>query len=66
LNSRSRGSSEEAMGFARAACSQRSMMGNENTCKNRDLERLNSGDGDGKASDRIGIHDYLWYKDKGS
>jgi len=60
LNSRSSGSGEEAMGFANAARSQSSMFGNGKAGKNRDLERLNSGDGDGKAGDRIGIHDYLW------
>jgi hypothetical protein len=66
LNSRSRGSGEEAMGFARAACSQGSMMGNENTGKNRDLKGINSRGDDEKATDRPGMHDNLRYKDKSS
>jgi hypothetical protein len=54
------------MGFAKAACSQSSMVGNGKVGKNRDLERIVYGAGGGKAGDYIGIHDYLWYKDKGS
>jgi hypothetical protein len=54
------------MGFAKAACSQISMIGNGKGGKNRDLKRINSGDSDGKAGACIGIHDYLCYKGKGS
>ena len=54
------------MGFAKVACSQGSMIGYGKASKNLDLEKINSGDNDGKADARIGIHDYLWYKDKGS
>jgi len=59
LNSRSNGSGEEAMGFAKAACSQGSMIRNEETGGNRDRESINSGDDDEKAYGRLGIHEYL-------
>jgi hypothetical protein len=66
LNSRSRGSGEEAMGFTREACTQDSMIGNGKIGSDRDLERIKSWDNEGKADEGIGIHGYLWYKNKGS
>jgi hypothetical protein len=48
------------MGFARAACTQESMIGNGKVGKNRDMERIVYGAGDRKMGDCIGTHDYLW------
>jgi hypothetical protein len=60
LNSRSRGSRVEAMGIAKAACSQGSMIDNGKAGKYRNPDWKNSGADDENAGDTIEKHDYLW------